>query len=241
MSFFCFASSSRLLILGVSSLAIAACSQAAGSPDPNESSPSAIVEPNDPVSPNHDPPPVLPRITAVEARGTGCPDDATFESEIADDGQSVTVRLHAYDTRVTRGEAFSIQDCTISVKVAGVDGYRYALAGFAASGWASLQGEGMRGDETIKYYLQGDPVANETRVRAFSNGAGARYDFGEQFAGDKMPADQETTVWSPCGGGRDVLVQSRKVLRNNTEKTGYGFIGGSAIQLQLASRRCDTP
>lgn len=195
---------------------------------------SSIVEPTEPETGNTDAgpaPTVGPRIASVTANGTGCPNDATYSAQIAEDGQSVTIQLHGYNVSVARGDSFSIQDCSIALKISDAAGHAYALASLDASGWASLQGEGMKADETLKYYFQGNPGANVTRVKPFTTGPGADYSFDNVLA-------PEEVVWSPCGGGRDINVQSRKVLRNNTEKTGYGFIGSETLRLRLASRGC---
>jgi hypothetical protein len=173
-----------------------------------------------------------PHVIGVRANGTGCPNDKTWESKVSPDGTSAMVELRAYDVSVSRGEAFAIEDCVLSVQIGDSAGYAYTLESFESSGYASVRSAGVRGEESVKYYFQGNPVASESRTKEFASGTtGAPYTFSNQFAG-------ESAVWSPCGGGRDLNVLSRVVLRNNPEKTGQGYISPQSVKLQLHWRQC---
>jgi hypothetical protein len=172
------------------------------------------------------------RITAVKALGTGCPNERTWAATIADDGQSASLELRSYDATVSHGDALAVADCTITVQVGGATNQAYTLGSYDSTGYASLRGDDVHGQESVKYYLQGNPLASESRTKDFTSGdAGADYTFANPFGGD-------TAVWSPCGGGRDIIVQSRLVLRNNADKSGQAYLKPGTVKLQLQSKTC---
>jgi hypothetical protein len=174
-----------------------------------------------------------PHATAVRANGTGCP-AGTWDSQIAPDGASITVTLRSYDLSVQRGDAFSIADCTFSVQVGDAAGYAFTLERVTSSGAASADGAGLTAEESVKYYFQGNPLANETHSKQLASGS---TDAGTAF---ENAIDSETTVWSRCGGGRDLNVIDRWTLRNNADKSGAGHVTPTAVKLQLGFRRCGT-
>jgi hypothetical protein len=173
-----------------------------------------------------------PRITAVKALGTGCPNERTWAATIADDGQSATVDLRAYDATVSHGDGLAVADCTLTVSVSSVAGVAAALGSYESDGFASLRGDGVSGEESVKVYVQGNPPASETRVRSFGpSDGGGDYAFATTFGAD-------SPAFGPCGGGRDILVQSRLVLRNNADKSGQGYIKPGTVKLQLQTKPC---
>jgi hypothetical protein len=224
-----------LLSLSLATLGVVGCTRnASDAPDVPEQSTLANDPAGDASAPAEDggAAPSGPHIAAVRAHGTGCPNERTYEVKIAPDGASATIALRAYDVSVSRGEAFSIEDCSFAIDVAGTAGHAYSLETFESSGYASLRGTGVNAEESVKYYFQGNPVASETRQKHFTDGAaGADYSFANQFGGD-------SAVWSPCGGGRALNLQSRLVLRNNADKSGVGYISPSSVKVRLAFRRC---
>jgi hypothetical protein len=177
-----------------------------------------------------------PRITRVRAHGSGCPSDGSYAATVAPDGQSVSVELLAYEVSVGPGKAMAIQDCTFSIHVEAGPGHAYAIGALDSVGHASVEGAGVRGEETLKTSIQGNPTPSESRSKEFLSGppgadAGASYSAAYVF-----PADG--AVWAPCGGGRDLAVQSRIVLRNNPEKSGQGRASPSSLKLKLLTRLC---
>src|SRR5262249_51822155 len=136
------------------------------------------------------PPPAGSRITAIKALGTGCPNERTWAATIADDGQSASLELRSYDATVSHGDGLAVADCTITIQVGGATGQVYTLGSYDSSGYASLRGDGVRGEESVKYYFQGNPTQSESRTKEFTSGAaGGDYTFANPFGGD-------TAVWS---------------------------------------------
>lgn len=213
--------------------ALGSTSGCAASADDAASGSAAVVGPEgskDPSVPSE--PAGGPRIESVRANGTGCRGDAAYSAEIAPDGKSVIVSLATQEVSVARGEAFALADCVISLRIADAAGHRYAIASFEGAGYASLHGTDMKSTETVTYSIQGDALASTSRAKELVGAVGGhRYTFGDAFGDD--------AVWSPCGGGRDVNVTDGIVLRNNPEKTGYGYVGAWTLKLALASRACD--
>ena len=173
-----------------------------------------------------------PRITAVKALGTGCPNERTWSASIADDGQSATFELRSYDATVSHGDGLAVADCTLTISVSSVPGVATALGSYESDGFASLRGDGVSGEESVKIYVQGNPTASETRVRSFGpSDGGGDYAFATTFGAD-------SPAFAPCGGGRDILAQSRLVLRNNADKSGQAYLKPSTVKLQLQTKSC---
>jgi hypothetical protein len=168
----------------------------------------------------------------VKALGTGCPNERTWAAAIAEDGQSASLDLRAYDATINHGDGIAVADCAITVQVASAAGYAYALAGYESDGFASLRGDGVTGQESVKVYVQGNPLVADTNTKSFAaSDGGGDYAFPSTFG-------SETKVWSPCGGGRDLDVQSRLVLKNNADKSGQAYVKPATVKLQLQSKSC---
>lgn len=221
----------RSALAGLALVALSSSAGCAVSGGDAETSSSAVVGPDDSKEPT-DPAPG-PRIESVRANGTGCRGDESYAAEISPDGSSVLVHLRSHEVSVARGEAFAIADCTISVRVADADGRSFTLASFENAGYASLHGADMKSTETVNAYMQGDAVSASSRAKELVGAVGGhRYTFGDTFEDD--------AVWSPCGGGRDLNVLDRIVLRNNPDKTGFGYVGSWTVKLALAWRDCNS-
>jgi hypothetical protein len=173
-----------------------------------------------------------PRITSVKALGTGCPNGRTWAATIADDGQSASLELRSYDATINHGDGIAVADCAITVQVASVAGTAYAVGSYESDGFASLRGDGVTGQESVKVYVQGNPLVAETGTKSLSaSDGGGDYVFTNTFGSD-------TKAWSPCGGGRDLNVQSRLVLKNNADKSGQAYVKPATVKLQLQSKSC---
>jgi hypothetical protein len=220
--------SSLFLVVAVATLAVA-CSSTGG-----RSTDEQAVLVNDPGRADGGPPTVPggPRITAVKALGTGCPNERTWAATIADDGQSASLELRSYDATINHGDGIAVADCAITVQVASTAGYAYALASYESDGFASLRGDGVTGQESVKVYVQGNPLVAETGTKSFAaSDGGGDYTFANAFGADAK-------AWSPCGGGRDLNVQSRLVLKNNADKSGQAYVKPATVKLQLQSKAC---
>ena len=172
-----------------------------------------------------------PRVVTVRANGTGCR-EGQWESQISEDGTSVTLKLDHHFAHVGRGEAFSINDCTISLDVEDAAGHAFTLDAAEADGFAHLSGAEVNARRSLKYYFMGDPTAAESREQVFtSDGPGAPYAWSAGVGG-------EEAIWSRCGGGRALNVQTRLVLQNNADKSGWGYVGAQTMRLRLKSRPC---
>ena len=95
------------------------------------------------------------------------------------------------------------------------------------------------GKQTAKYYFQGNPVPSESlsKVKNITGPYDSDYVFAEQIA---LP----DLVWSPCGTTRDLNVQSRLRLLNNSRKNGTGTMntlavdGNIQLKFQLNWKQC---
>jgi hypothetical protein len=177
-----------------------------------------------------------PRITHVRAHGSGCPSETSYQATVAPDGQSASVELRAYEVSVGPGKAMAIQDCTFSVRAESGPHHAYAIGALESVVRASVEGTGVRGEETLRTSIQGNPTPSESRSKEFvpdPSGGDAGTSHAASYA---FPADG--AVWSPCGGGRDLAVQSRIVLRNNPDKSGRGQVSPSTLKLTLTTRAC---
>ena len=82
----------------------------------------------------------------------------------------------------------------------------------------SLDSEGMSVRQYVKHYFQGAAVPGVEHIREVTEPTAANG--GAYLLRDSIEADE--LVWSPCGGGRDLNVATRIVLKNNAAKTGTG-------------------
>jgi hypothetical protein len=173
-----------------------------------------------------------PRIAAVKALGTGCPNERTWAATISEDGQSASLELRSYDATINHGDGIAVADCAIALQIASTAGYAYALASYESDGFASLRGDGVTGQESVKVYVQGNPLLAENGSKSFAaSDGGGDYTFVNGFGTD-------TKAWSPCGGGRDLNVQSRLVLKNNADKSGQAYVKPATVKVQLQSKAC---
>jgi hypothetical protein len=152
----------------------------------------------------------------VSANGTGCP-AGTWDASISGDGKAFTVTFSAYEAIVEPGAALSIKDCTI-----GLDLRTFSVSKFHYQGYALLDKRGMTARQTAKYYFQGNPVPAR-ELRSDMNGP---YDRSYVFSDTIGVSD---LVWSACGESRRLNAQTRLVLRNNSAKTGSGYLNTSSV------------
>jgi hypothetical protein len=175
-------------------------------------------------------------IAKLTANGTGCP-AGTWDAAISEDGKAFTVTFSAYEAIVEPGKAFSIKDCTLGLDLQTPQGISFAISSFYYQGYATLDQGGMSARQSAKYYFMGNPAAASENVREMSG----PYDDSYMFA-DEVPV--ASLVWSPCGTQRRLNALTRLVLRNNTAKTGSGYLNASSVdgELQmvfhLAWRKC---
>lgn len=158
---------------------------------------------------------------AVTALGTGCP-SGTWDASISADGKAFTVSFSAYEAIVEPRQVFSIKDCTLNLDLRSPTGLSYTVSSFHYQGYAALDQPGMTATQTAKYYFQGNPVP-AAELRSAMTGP---YDDSYVFTDNIGVADM---VWSPCGATRRLIAQTRLVLRNNTRKTGSGYLNTTAV------------
>jgi hypothetical protein len=157
----------------------------------------------------------------ITANGTGCP-AGSWEAGISDDGHAFTVTFSSYEAIVNPGQAFSIKDCTLSIDINTPSGFSFAVNSFYYQGYATLDSEGMSAKQTAKYYFRGNPVPG----REFTN------DMVGPFDDSYLQSNQVETanlVWSPCGATRTLNALTRLVLKNNSAKTGSGYLNASSV------------
>ena len=152
----------------------------------------------------------------VTANGTGCP-AGTWDANISPDGKAFTVTFNSYESVVEPGQSFNIKDCTLAIDLRSPSGLSYSVSSFHYQGYALLDAPGMTATQTAKYYFQGNPVP-AVELRSAMTGP---YDNSYVFSDRIGIADM---VWSPCGATRRLNAQTRLVVRNNTRKTGWGYV-----------------
>lgn len=172
----------------------------------------------------------------VTANGSGCP-AGTWDAAISDDGQTFTLRFSQYETTIDRGQAISIKDCQLAIKLHSPQGLSYAVSSFYYSGYAFLDTNGMSAAQTAKYYFQGNPIASADNRSDLRGPLDKEYVFTDNIGTLDM-------VWSKCGVDRDLNVATRVMLRNNPRKTGSGYIsnttvdGSVELKFRLAWKSC---
>jgi hypothetical protein len=152
----------------------------------------------------------------ITANGSGCL-PGTWDAAISPDGKAFTVTFNAYEAVVDPGQTFSIKDCTLAIDLRTPNGFSFSVSSFHYQGYSLLDKSGMNAKQTAKYYFMGNPVP-AVEARSDMNGP---YDDSYLFSDNVGLAD---LVWSPCGASRRLNAQTRLVLRNNTPKTGSGYL-----------------
>lgn len=162
------------------------------------------------------PNPTLPYFASVTANGTGCP-AGSWDVQISPDGQTFTLRFSAYETSVDPGAVIAVKDCALGIDLHSPGGLSWTIASAFYQGYGFLDSAGMTATQTAKYYFQGNPLqAREGRT-----------DLKGPFDDEYVFVDQVNItdlVWSPCGTDRRVNVNTRIVVKNNTKKTGTGYL-----------------
>jgi hypothetical protein len=173
---------------------------------------------------------------SVTANGSGCP-AGTWDAAISDDGQTFTLRFSQYETTIDPGQAIAIKDCQLAIKLHSPQGLSYAVSSFYYSGYAFLDSNGMNAAQTAKYYFQGNPIASNENRSDLRGPLDKEYVFSDNVGTVDL-------VWSKCGVDRDLNVATRVLLRNNTRKTGSGYIsnttvdGSVELKFKLSWRSC---
>jgi hypothetical protein len=175
---------------------------------------------------------------SVNANGSGCP-AGSWDAAISQDGKAFTVTFSSYEAFVDPGQAMAIKDCTLGIDLKTPNGFSFSVSSFHYQGYAILDKSGMTARQTAKYYFMGNPVP----ARELRSDMRGPYDDSYLFTDRIGIAD---LVWSPCGAQRRLNVQSRLVLRNNSRKTGSGYINTSSVdgevktvfRIGLSWRRC---
>jgi hypothetical protein len=157
---------------------------------------------------------------SISANGSGCP-AGTWDAAISDDGKAFTVTFSGYEAVVDPGVAFQIKDCNLAIDLKTPTGYSFSVNKFHYQGYAILDQAGMTARQSAKYYFMGQPVTPEL----YSDMKGP-YDDSYVFSDAIGITD---LVWSPCGAQRRLNAQTRLVLRNNSRKTGSGYLNTTSV------------
>jgi hypothetical protein len=176
----------------------------------------------------------------VTANGSGCP-AGTWDAAISDDGKAFTVTFSAYEATVEPGKSFSVKDCTLAIDLKTPTGFSFSVTDFHYQGYAILDKAGMTARQTAKYYFMGNPVP-AVELRSDMKGP---YDDSYVFSDSIGVADM---VWSPCGESRRLNAQTRLIVRNNTSRSGSGYLNTAtadgevdtklAFRFGLAWKKC---
>jgi len=212
------------------SIGAAGCSTETGDIDSSVDSTEALSTPIDVPNPNGS------YFASVTANGSGCP-AGTWDAAISEDGQTFTLRFSQYETTIDPGQAISIKDCQLAIKLHSPNGLSYAVSSFYYSGYAFLDSNGMAAAQTAKYYFQGNPIASNENRSDMRGPIDKEYVFQDNVGTVDL-------TWSKCGVNRDLNVATRVQLRNNPRKTGSGYIsnttvdGSVELKFKLSWRSC---
>jgi hypothetical protein len=235
------------IVLSTTSV-LGACATEPDEATPGEASYESRLDPPDPSTPADGPlspvdtqDVVIPNpdgvyFASITANGTGCP-RGTWEVNIDPAGETFTLTFSQYETMIDPGKLISIRDCQIGVKLHSPQGLSYSVSDFFYSGFAFLDRAGMLATQTAGYYFQGNPVVSVS----------ARTDLAGPFNDSYIFSDQigiVDLVWSPCGTDRMLNIPTRLIAKNNTAKTGTGYLntlavdGSVVLQFSLQWRTC---
>ena len=212
------------------SVGAAGCSQDTSDVDSSVDSTEALTNGIDVPNPNGS------YFAKVTANGSGCP-AGTWDASISDDGQTFTMRFSSYETTIDPGQAIAVKDCQLAIKLHSPQGLSYSVSNFYYSGYAFLDQAGMTAAQTAKYYFQGNPLASSENRSDLRGPLDKEYVFSDKIGTVDL-------VWSKCGLDRDLNVATRVMARNNTRKTGSGYIsnttvdGSVELKFKLSWRRC---
>ena len=212
------------------SVGAAGCSQDTSDIEESTSSTDALTNGIDVPNPNGS------YFAKVTANGSGCP-AGTWDASISDDGQTFTMRFSSYETTIDPGQAIAVKDCQLAIKLHSPQGLSYSVSNFYYSGYAFLDQAGMTAAQTAKYYFQGNPLASSENRSDLRGPLDKEYVFSDAIGTVDL-------VWSKCGLDRDLNVATRVMARNNTRKTGSGYIsnttvdGSVELKFKLSWRRC---
>lgn len=175
---------------------------------------------------------------AVRTEGAGCP-AGTFNTRISDDGQVFTTTFSAFDVQISEQEHAISRNCRLAINLRSPGGRTFCVQQLAYSGYALLQ-ENVVGRQTADYYFHDQKALTES-VREDLVGP---TDGSFVFRDDVLPNEE---LWTPCDQERELFVDTSLQLENGTPG-GAGYINlaavdgsnnGNAVQLKVASHRCD--
>jgi hypothetical protein len=156
----------------------------------------------------------------ITLSGTACPNTPdSYDATISPDGENVQVRLNSWGPAgimLNAGTYVAIKDCNIVLDLSTTEARSFAVTSFEDRHAASLDSAGMKATLTASYGFPGASTRPQLRVDA----AGP-YDDSIAISQDVAEADR---VWSPCGKGTRLTIQSRAIAMNNAQRSGNAYI-----------------
>ena len=164
--------------------------------------------------------------------GSGCPADEQSDPVVTRVGEaSLRIKFDGMDASVgpyTDPVDFR-KNCLASIEVSVPDGYAFTISGAAYAGDAKLEA-GLTGTQRASYYIQGE---SDTTVRThpFTGPYSADWDTLDSFT-------VEDAVWSPCGGQRNINVNTELRITGSKPKTTNSMSLGPELNFSFAFRTC---
>jgi len=169
-----------------------------------------------------DAPPDQVRIRSLSWAGSGCP-AGTVGGNLASDFKAFTLLFDAYVAEIGPGLPLSQsrRNCQILIDLEFPQGWSYAVFDVDYRGFVSVA-PSVSGVQQSSYYFQGE----FRTARLHTTLAGPRV--GDYQIRDSLGLD--TTVWSPCGANRALIINSEvRLLNNGSDPDAQGLITTDSI------------
>lgn len=147
------------------------------------------------------------RIEGFAYAGSGCPAGSVSDN-LAGDGRALTLLFDRFVASVGPGIPFSEKrkNCAITVKLRFPVGWSYSLYLVDYRGYMDLQA-GTTGSHSVRYWFSGIGRTGDAMTPFY----GPR--IGDYTIRDRMVFNER--IWSPCGGTRDLVINSSVQVDNS--------------------------
>ncbi|KAJ3083518.1 hypothetical protein HK102_001030 [Quaeritorhiza haematococci] len=176
-------------------------------------------------------------IEKVTYGGSGCP-QSSAKVTLGDDSSSFTMTFERFTTSAGPGIAFPLsrRNCQLNLQIKAPQDFQYSIANVNYKGHITLD-ESVKAIQTCTVFFQGE-THQSTVEKTFEGPLNGDLDAALQFSGDSI-------VWSPCGGGKNLNVNSAVRVDNSRDRSKRGSVvldseEGKVVEqmFEIRWRRC---
>ncbi|KAJ3087665.1 hypothetical protein HK102_010546 [Quaeritorhiza haematococci] len=167
-------------------------------------------------------------IQSISYGGSGCP-QGSVGINFNPTRNAFTLLFDQFVASVGPDVAFTerIKNCQLNIDLRLPAGWQYAVGTVDYRGFMELDSR-VKANLSSKYYFQGD-LRGSTVTETFVGPLTKNYVERGQF-------DYNTWVWSPCGGSRNININTQILVSNDENRSGRGQMTTDSIDGKIEQK-----